>query len=134
MYAIQFKVSGQLVYCCDTQEEAVSFVRTNPNLEVINTNNLLKVSVNYTELGGPNGYGHQEESFASYGSLNRVTYNLFKWAKETTSIFGPNYMDIKDFFKNCKVRLIINNQEEIDLTETFNKEFVDKLNNKILYL
>jgi hypothetical protein len=134
MYAIQFKVSGQLVYCCDTQEEAVSFVRTNPNLEVINTNNLLKVSVNYTELGGPHGYGHQEESFSSYGSLNRVTSNLFRWAKETTSTFGPDYREIKDFFKNCKVRLIINNQEEIDLTETFNKEFVNKLNRKILYL
>ena len=109
MYAIQFKVSGQLVYCCDTQEEADSFVRTNPNLEVINTNNLLKVLVNYTELGGSNGYGHQEESFASYGSLNRVISNLFKWAKETTSIFGPDYRDIKNFFKNCKVRLIVNN-------------------------
>ena len=134
MYAIQLKVSGQLVYCCDTQKEAINFARTNPNLEVINTNNSLKVSVIYTELGGPQGYGHQEESFCSYGSLNRVVSNLFKWAKETTSVFGPNYIDIKDFFKNCKVRLIVNNQEEIDLTETFNKEFVDKLNNKILYL
>jgi hypothetical protein len=133
MYAVQFKVSGQLVYCCDTQEEAVSFVRTNPNLETINTDNLIKVSVQYTELGRPRGYGHQEESFASYGSLNRVTSNLFRWAKETTSTFGPDYRDIKDFFKNCKVRLIINNQE-IDLTETFNKEFVDKLDRKILYL
>lgn len=134
MYAIQFKVSGQLVYCCDTQEEAVSFVKTNPNLETINTDNLIKVSVQYTELGGPNGYGHQEESFVSYGSLNRITSNLFKWAKKTTSTFGPNYMDIKDFFKNCKVRLIINNQEEVDITNQFNKEFVDKLNRKILYL
>lgn len=134
MYAIQLKVSGQLVYCCDTQEEAMNFAKTNPNLEVINITNLPKISVNYTELGGPNGYGHQEESFASYGSLNKVVSNLFRWAKETTSTFGPNYMDIKDFFKNCKVRLIVNNQEEIDLTETFNKEFVDKLNHKILYL
>lgn len=134
MYAIQFKVSGQLVYCCDTPEEAIGFIENNPNLEVINTTNLLKVSVNYTELGGPNGYGHQEESFASYGSLNKVISNLFKWAKEATGTFGPDYRDIKDFFKNCKVRLIINNQEEIDLTEVFNKEFVDKLNNKILYL
>lgn len=69
MYAIQFKVSGQLVYCCDAQEEAMSFAKINLNLEI-----------------------------------------------------------------NCKVRLIINNQEEIDLTETFNKEFVNKLNRKILYL
>lgn len=134
MYAIQFKVSGQLVYCCGAQEEAISFIKDCPNLEVINTNNLLKVSVNYTELGGPYGYGHQEESFASYGPLNKVISNLFRWAKETTSTFGPDYRDIKDFFKNCKVRLIINNQEEIDLTETFNEEFVDKLNSKILYL
>lgn len=128
MYAIQFKVSGQLVYCCDTQEEAVSFVRTNPNLETINTDNLIKVSVQYTELGGPHGYGHQEESFCSWGSLNRVISNLFKWAKETTRIFGPNYMDIKDFFKNCKVRLIINNQEEIDLTKIFNNGNISTYN------
>lgn len=134
MYAIQFKVSGQLVCCYDTQEEAISFIENNPNLEVINITNLLKVSVNYTELGGPHGYGHQEELFAFYGSLNKVISNLFRWAKETTSIFGPDYREIKDFFANCKVRLIINNKEEIDLTETFNKEFVNKLNSKILYL
>ena len=43
MYAIQLKVSGQLVYCCDTQEEAMNFAKTNPNLEVINITNLPKI-------------------------------------------------------------------------------------------
>lgn len=111
-YAIQHKVSGQLVDYCATMEEAQSLLNWSSELEVVDTANASKIEVIYTELGGPWGYGHQEPSFTTYGSLLPCIRRLCKWMQEEARLWGPNPRDIKDYFKNC--RLYVNGENKFD--------------------
>ena len=58
-YAIQFKSNGVVVDYCDTIEQAQYWLAHYP-VEVVDTTKTSKIVVNYIELGGPWGYGHQE--------------------------------------------------------------------------
>lgn len=110
-YAVQRKDNGQVVDYCETKEQAKWWLDHYEFLEVVNTN-LSHVTVSYAELGGPNGYGHQEESFATYGGLLKCIINLYKWMQETARTFGPDARDIRDFFRHCS--LYVNGQDKTD--------------------
>ena len=128
-YAIQHKVSGQLVDYCDTEEQAAYWLNMKEdNLEVVEIANSSKILVEYTELGGPWGYGHQEPSFETYGSLLKCIRNLYKWMQGSARVFGPDARDIKDFFLHCK--LYINGE---DNSEWLWKQ-IEKLNLKTIYV
>lgn len=103
-YAVQHRKNGQLIDLFDTLESAKKMVESvKAELEIIDTTNACKVVVRYAELGGPNDYGHAEESFITYGSLKRCITNLYKWTVETAEVFGPDIRDIRDYFKNCSL-------------------------------
>ena len=108
-YAIQFKQTGQVIDYCDTVEQAEYWIKNHP-VELVDTTKTTKLSVTYTELSGPWGYGHQEESFATYGGLKRCITNLINWMKSAASIWGPDTRDIKDYFRHCS--LYINNENK----------------------
>ncbi len=126
-YAVQRKDSGQVVDYCETKEQAKYWLDHYEFLEVVSTS-LSCIKVSYAELGGPNGYGHQEESFATYGGLVRCIINLYKWMQETARTFGPDARDIRDFFRHCSLE--INGQ---DKTDWLIKQ-IDKLTIKELYV
>lgn len=126
-YAVQRKDNGQVVDYCETKEQSKWWLDHYEFLEVVSTN-LSHVEVSYAELGGPNGYGHQEESFATYGGLLRCIINLYKWMQETARVFGPDARDIRDFFRHCS--LYVNGQ---DKTDWLIKQ-IDKLTIKQLYV
>lgn len=113
-YAIQLITNGTLVDYCDTEEQARGMLDTG-NFELVDTNNATKVSVVYTELHACD-YGHQEESFTTYGPLILCLSRLCNWAKSTARVFGPDYRDIQDYFKNCN--LYVNG---VDRTPWFKK-------------
>ena len=126
-YAIQRKDNGQVYDYCETKEQAKCWLDHYEFLEVVSTS-LSSVKVSYCELGGPYGYGHQEESFATYGGLLRCVINLYKWMQETARTFGPDARDIRDFFRYCHLQ--VNGQ---DKTVWLIKQ-VDKLTIKELYV
>lgn len=126
-YVIQHKVSGQLVDYCDTMEQAQHILNLSSELEVIDTVNTSKIEVIYTELGGPWGYGHQEPSFTTYGSIKRCVRNLYKWIQDSARVFGPDAREIRDFFRHCN--LYINNE---DKSQWLWKQ-IDGLNIKTIY-
>lgn len=110
IYAIQRLDNGQVFDYCETREQANHWLKMNsPKFELVPTN-LSHIVVTYTELGGPHGYGHQEESFATYGGIRRCIINLYKWMQRETSILGPDLRDIKDYFRNCHI--IINGKDK----------------------
>lgn len=113
MYSIQRRDDGVHIMHVNTIEEANKFLQQYPEYEAVSTNTSCIV-VRYTELGGPWGYGHQEESFRTYGETNQCFINLRKWVNSTARIFGPDYRDIQDFFRHCSVEV---NGE--DLTSVF---------------
>jgi hypothetical protein len=105
IFAIQRLDNGQVFDYCETREQASHWLNMNsPKFELVPTNTS-SIIVTYTELGGPHGYGHQEESFATYGGIRRCIINLYKWVQRETSIWGPDLRDIKDYFKNCHVSI-----------------------------
>ena len=108
-YAIQFKQTGQVIDYCDTVEQAEYWIKNHP-VELVDTTKTTKLSVTYTELSGPWGYGHQEESFATYGGLKRCITNLINWMKSEANVWGPDTRDIKDYFRHCS--LYINNENK----------------------
>lgn len=110
-YAIQFKHNGQVIDYCNTVEQAEYWLKEH-NVELVDTTNTSKLSVTYTELSGPWGYGHQEESFATYGGLKRCIINLYKWMQSEASVWGPDIRDIKDYFRHCS--LYINNENKTE--------------------
>lgn len=110
MYAIQNKHTGQVIDYCDTLEQASYWL--SKGFEAILTDNKIHISVEYIECGGPNGYGHHEESFSTYGSILRCAINLYKWMLSETSIWGPDARDIKDYFRHCY--LYINGHNHTD--------------------
>jgi hypothetical protein len=108
-YAIQSKCNGQVIDYCNTQEQAEYWLKNHP-VELVDTTKASKLSVTYTELGGPWGYGHQEESFITYGGLKRCIINLYNWMKSEASIWGPDVREVKDYFRHCS--LYINNENK----------------------
>ncbi len=108
-YAIQLKSTGQVIDYCNTPEQAEYWLSEH-NTELIEVAKATKLSVTYTELSGPWGYGHQEESFATYGGLKRCIINLINWMKSEASVWGPDTRDIKGYFRHCS--LYINNENK----------------------
>lgn len=127
-YAILNKKNGQLVDYCESIEQADWFVNQPNVFELVEIAKASKVEVIYTELGGPNGYGHQEPSFITYGSLLSCIRRLIKWMQEETRFWGPDPRDIKDYFKNC--RLYVNGEDKFDW---FYNQY-QKLDLKSLYI
>ena len=127
-YAILCKPSGQLMDYCDSIEQARWFI-DQPEFELVEIANASKVEVIYTELSGPNGYGHQESSFITYGGLTTCIQRLIYWIQETFRTFGPDPRDVRDFFRHCS--LYINGE---DKTQWFRNQTVEKINTKTLYI
>jgi hypothetical protein len=126
-YAVQNRNSGQLIDYCETREQALNWLTSYP-VELVEVAKASKVVVEYTELSGPWGYGHQEESFCTYGGLLPCVRRLIKWMQSIASTFGPDARDIKDFFRHC--RLYVNGE---DKSEWLFKQ-VSKLDLKALYV
>lgn len=126
-YAIQNKHSGQLIDYCETKEQAIHWLTSYP-VELVEVAKASKVVVEYTELSGPWGYGHQEESFCTYGGLLPCVRRLCTWMQNIARTFGPDPREIRDFFKYC--RLYVNGE---DKSEWLFKQ-VDKLDLKTLYV
>lgn len=126
-YAIQNRNSGQLIDYCETEEQALNWLVSYP-VEAIKIENASKVSVQYTELSGPWGYGHQEESFITYGGLLLCIRRLIRWMQSIASTFGPDARDIKDFFEHC--RLYVNGENRSE----WMWEQASKLDLKTLYV
>jgi len=124
-YAILHK--GQVIDYCDTPDQAKYWL-SEPNTELVEIAKASKVVVQYTELSGPWGYGHQEESFATYGALLPCIRRLYTWIQEEARTFGPDVREIKDFFRHC--RLYINGE---DKSEWMWKQ-TSKLDLKTLYV
>lgn len=99
-YAIQLKESGQVIDYCETKEQAEYWLNNHP-VELVEISKASEIFVQYTELSGPWGYGHQEESFATYGALLPCVRNLIKWMQREVRIWGPDVRDIKDYFRHC---------------------------------
>lgn len=118
-YAIQNKRSGQLIDYCETREQVLNWLNSYP-VEAVEIEKASKVAVEYTELSSPQSYGHQEESFCTYGALLTCIRRLIKWMQGTASTFGPDAREIKDFFRHC--RLYVNGENKSEwLWEQMNK-------------
>ena len=117
-YAIQRIDNGQVIDYVDSIEQASFWMQKGFEIVATSTSN---VTVTYTELGGPNGYGHQEEPFKTYGGIVRCIINLYKWVKQEVSVWGPNLWEVKSYFRRCHVT--VNGQ---DKTEWFLTQ-IDKL-------
>ena len=117
IYAIQRIDNGQVFDYCEFPEQAKFWLEmNNPRFELVPTS-LSRITVTYTELGGPHGYGHQEESFVTYGGITRCIINLYKWAQREASIWGPDARDIKDYFRKCSVIINEENRTEWFLSQ-----------------
>lgn len=119
-YAVQRISNGQVIGYADSIEQASFWMQREEGFEIVATNTS-SIVVTYTELGGPNGYGHQEESFATYGGIVRCIINLYKWTINEACFWGPSPRDIKDYLKKCSVT--VNGQ---DRTQWFLAQ-VDKI-------
>lgn len=112
VYAIQRIDNGEVLDYCEFPEQAKFWLEmSNPRFELVPTS-LSRITVTYTELGGPHGYGHQEEAFATYGGITRCIINLYKWAQREASFWGPDARDIKDYFRKCSV--IVNGENRTE--------------------
>ena len=129
-YAVQRISNGEVVEKIDSKEDAKWFLETYPEVfELIDTQGLSCVVVDYAEMSGPWGYGHQEESFRTYGSLIRCLINLEKFVQDYTRTFGPDPRDVYDYFRHCS--LTVNGK---DRTEWFHKKYSHKINYHTLYI
>lgn len=126
-YAIQHKNSGQLIDYCDTKEQAQWWLGNYQMVEIVDTDYASKLTVTYTELGGPWGYGHQEESFTTYGGLKTCISNLYKWMQSIARTFGPDAREIKDFLRHCSLYVNGKNKTSWLLSQ------VDKIDTKTIY-
>lgn len=128
MYSIQRRDDGTHIMHVGTIEEAQDFLKKYPDYEAVPTNTSCIV-VRYAELGGPWGYGHAEESFRTYGGIIRCYINLIKWINDAIRTFGPDYREIKEFFKYCHLEV----NEENKTTEFL--EYINKMiTKKYLYI
>jgi hypothetical protein len=109
-YAILHKISGQLIDLCDSIEQANWFINQPEKFELVDITHSSKIEVEYTELGGPNGYGHQEPSFITFGGLLTCIRRLYTWMQSEARFWGPDPRDIRDYFRHC--RLYINGEDK----------------------
>ena len=127
-YAIQLRTNGSVLDYSDSLEEIQQIMASSShNLEIVDTTTASVIKVTYTELGGPNGYGHSEVSFITYGGIKKCARNLIKWMQETARIFGPDAREIKDFFKYCSLE--VNHQDK----SNWLREQVKKLDIHTIY-
>lgn len=109
IYAIQRLDNGQVFDYCETPEQATYWLNmNNPKFELVPTNTS-SIVVTYAELGGPHGYGHQEESFTTYGGIIRCIINLYKWMQKEANFWGS---DARDYFKHCSLSINGENKTE----------------------
>jgi hypothetical protein len=106
-YAILY--NGVVLDYCNTKEQATYWMKMN-KVELVEIANASKVEVIYTELSGPNGYGHQDPSFTTYGGILTCIKRLYSWMQNEASIWGPDARDIRDYFRHC--RLYINGEDK----------------------
>ena len=106
-YAILY--NGAVLDYCNTKEQATYWMKMN-KVELVEIANASKVEVIYTELGGPNSYGHQEPSFTTYGGILTCIKRLYSWMQNEVSVWGPDARDIRDYFRHC--RLYINGEDK----------------------
>lgn len=132
MYALIF---GEFMdICCkaydpkDLERLYNSFKADNTPCEIINCDNASHLSVTYTEVGGPWGYGHQEVSYETYGGIVTILKRFVNWVKDTERAFGPDWRDVYDYFRHCSI--LINGE---DKTDWFRKNYVSKLNKDIYF-
>ena len=125
-YAIQLKETGAVIDYCDTIEQANYWLKNYP-VEIVDTTKSSKLTVTYTEFGGPWGYGHQEESFTTYGAMLPCIKNLIKWMQNEARIFGPDARDIKDYFRHCSLYF-----NDVNMTQWLLGQ-VDKIDTKTIY-
>ena len=111
-YAILSKSNGQLMDYCESIKQAEWFVNQPDKFELVDITHSSKIEVIYTELGGPNSYGHQEPSFTTYGGLLPCIRRLISWMQREARVWGPDPRDIRDYFKNC--RLYVNGEDKFD--------------------
>ena len=128
MYSIQRRDNGVHIMHVDTIEKAQNFLKKYPECECVSTNTSY-VIVRYCKPSGPYGYGHSEESFRTYGGIIRCYINLIKWVNDIIRTFGPDYREIKEFFKYCHLEI----NEENKTTEFL--EYINKMiTKKYLYI
>ncbi len=125
---INTQCNGQVIDYCETPEQASKLLEAYPQFKLVEISKASKVLVEYTELGGPNGYGHQEPSFETYGSLMSCVRNLYNWMKSEYRAWGPDPRDIRDYFRHC--RLYINGN---DKSEWLFKQ-INEINLKTIYV
>lgn len=126
-YAIQHKDTGRVIDYCETKEQASWWLNNEP-VELIEISKSSKLSVLYTELSGPWGYGHQEESFATYGGIKNCIRNLYKWIQSEARIWGPDARDIRDYFRHCSLTINGENKTQWLLNQ------IDKLSTNMIYV
>lgn len=124
-YAILYK--GAVLDYCNTKEQATHWIKMD-KIELVEIANASKIEVIYTELGGPNGYGHQEPSFTTYGGILTCIKRLYSWMQNEASIWGPDARDIRDYFRHC--RLYINGEDK----STWLFKQVDNIDIKAIYV
>lgn len=100
----------------------------NVRYEIAECESLSHLVVSYTELSTPNMYGHHEISFETYGGIVTVLNRLVNWVKHTERVFGPDWRDVRDYFRHCTV--MINGQ---DKTEWFRDAYVSKLSKDMYF-
>jgi hypothetical protein len=128
MYAILIHKNYDVLNICDNYQDALDIksrlLEHEPELyiQIVDTDKSSHLKVTYTELGGPWGYGHQEVSFETYGGIRECLIHLVNWVKETERVFGPDWRDIRDYFRRCS--LSINGQNK---TDWFKRVYVDKI-------
>lgn len=125
-YAIQRRDNGIVCDYAETLKDALKVAEYYKICEVIEIATASKITVEYAECGGPNGYGHHEVSFETYGPLRKAMCNLINWMKHTTSVFGPDFCDVRDFFRGCS--LTINGKDYtkwmLKQTESITKDMI----------
>lgn len=108
-YAIQLKANGVTIDYCDTPGDAQWYL-SKEGFELVEIAHSSVVRVTYCELSSPQGYGHSEESFITYGSIRKCLNNLIKWMQDTVKLFGPDAIEITDFFRHCS--LTVNGEDK----------------------
>lgn len=130
MYAII--VNNNVLDKCDNISDFSNWIEWCKNkgirYKIVDMSKASSIKVYYTEMGGSSGYGHQEVSFEMYGGIVTCLHCLGNWAKDIQSTFGPDYRDIRDFFKQC--RCYVNGE---DKSEWFWKVFEDTLKKDMIY-
>ena len=128
MYAILVHKNYDVLDICENYQDALGIksklLEHEPELyiQIVDTDKSSHLKVTYTELGGPWGYGHKEVSFETYGGIKECLIRLVNWVKETERVFGPDWRDVRDYFRKCNV--YINNQ---DKTRWFKNVYVNKI-------